>query len=416
MTKSRTIASELPGFRHASVPERRATLGALLDLGEAEREILEAPAGLAAEQADLMIENAIGAMGLPLGLCLNLHVDGRDRLVPMAIEEPSVVAAASFAAKLLRAGGGVRTELTAPHMIGQIQLLDVEDMERGEQAIAATRAELLAQANACDPVLVAAGGGAADLEIRRLAPLESGDPAGPMLVVHLVVDVRDAMGANLVNAMCESLGPRLASLAGGRVGLRIVSNLADRRLAVAWGHVPLSALAARGGHDPERLARDVEQASAFAERDPYRAATHNKGIMNGIDAVLVAFGQDWRAVEAGAHAFAARSGRYTALSRWRVREGALHGRLELPLAVGTVGGISALHPTVRLARRLAEIRSAAELASVAAAVGLAQNLGALRALVTEGICRGYRRQHARAVAARAGADVGPPTSRFGRVD
>jgi hydroxymethylglutaryl-CoA reductase len=396
--------SELSGFHRLDLTDRRARVAELTGLSERDLEELSAEGGLSDEQANRMVENVLGVMGLPLGLCVNLRVDGRDCLVPMATEEPSVVAAASFAAKLLRAGGGVESEVSPPHMIGQIQLLDVPDPQKGEQAVLGARGELMALANSGHPSLVAAGGGALDLEINHLPPLGEDDPCGPMLVVHLVVDVRDAMGANAINSMCERIAPRIAELTGGRVGLRILSNLADRRTVTVRGAVPFAALEGRGCESPEKLAEGIVEASVFAERDPYRAATHNKGIMNGIDSVLLAFGQDWRAVEAGAHAFAARGGRYSALAHWRIKGDRLCGELTLPMAVGTVGGVAGVHPTVKVTRKLARIGAARELASIVAAVGLAQNLSAMRAMVAEGIQRGHMRLHARNVAAEAGAE------------
>ncbi len=400
--KKEPATSELSGFHRLTLEDRRARLAELTGLSERELDVLSADGGLSDEQANRMVENVLGVMSLPLGLCVNLRVDGRECLVPMAIEEPSVVAAASFAAKLLRAGGGVTTEVSAPHMIGQIQLLDVPDAQRAERAVLDHKRELIASANEGHPTLVSAGGGAIDVEVHHFAPLAD-DPCGPMTIVHLIVDVRDAMGANAINSMCERIAPRVCELTGGRSGLKILSNLTDRRMVIAKGRVPLSALAGRGCDSPAELARGIVEASVFAERDPYRAATHNKGIMNGVDSVLLAFGQDWRAVEAGAHAYAAKGGRYTALARWRMDGEHLVGVLEMPLAVGTVGGVARVHPTVKVARRVAHVHAAAELASIAAAVGLAQNLSALRAMVAEGIQRGHMRLHARNVAVEAGA-------------
>jgi hydroxymethylglutaryl-CoA reductase len=399
----RPLSSELSGFYRLGMAQRRARVAEIAHLSEEYVRVISGECGLSAEQSENMVENALGVVGVPLALCVNLRVDDRDWLVPMAVEEASVVAAASHAAKLLRAGGGLRTIVSPAHMIGQIQILDVSDPAIAESAILAARPQLLEAASACDPCLLSVGGGALDLEVRHLPPLAVDDPVGPMLVVHLIVDVRDAMGANTVNSMCERIAPRLAELSGGRVRLRILSNLADRRTVVVTGAVPLEALRGKGCSSPEELARGIEEASLFAERDPYRAATHNKGIMNGVDAVLVAFGQDWRAVEAGAHAFAARSGRYTALARWRVAGSEIAGRIELPMCVGTVGGITAVHPFFQVARRLSAVRNAAELAALTAAVGLAQNLGALRALAAEGIQEGHMRVHARNVAVAAGA-------------
>jgi hydroxymethylglutaryl-CoA reductase len=394
-------SSELSGFYRLEIDDRRQRVAEITGLSVAELETLSADSGLSDQQADRMVENVLGVMGLPLGVCVNMRVDGRDCLIPMATEEPSVVAAASYAAKLLRSGGGVITEVSPPHMIGQIQLLDVGDPATAEKAVLAAEEELLAFANQGHPSLIEAGGGAIAIEVNHLPALDANDPCGPMMVVHLVVDVRDAMGANAINTMCERIAPRILSMTGGRVGLRILSNLADRRRVVARGSVPLELLVGKGKEGRE-LAQGIVEASVFAERDPYRAATHNKGIMNGIDSVLLAFGQDWRAVEAGAHAFAARHGRYTALARWRIAGESLVGELELPMAVGTVGGVARVHPTVRITRQLARISAAAELASITAAVGLAQNLAALRAMAAEGIQHGHMRMHARNVAVEAG--------------
>jgi hydroxymethylglutaryl-CoA reductase len=322
----------------------------------------------------------------------------------MVVEEPSVVAGMSHGAKFLREGRGIETTATPPVMIGQLQVLDVPDPDAAVRAVIEDRHALIDAANAMDPGLLAAGGGARDIEAHVLPPMDHDDPLGTMVVVHLLVDVRDAMGANAINTMVEHLAHRVEQLTGGRVRLRILSNLADRRLITARGQASFATL---GDGDEARgrdVAEGVQEASVFAERDPYRAATHNKGIMNGIDAFLVATGQDWRAVEAGAHAYAARGGRYTALARWRVRDGALSGEITLPMAVGTVGGAVRTHPASSFAvRRLLRIDHADELGQLAAAVGLAQNLAALRALAGEGIQRGHMGLHARNVAASAGA-------------
>jgi hydroxymethylglutaryl-CoA reductase len=368
-------------------------------LTEEEVAVLRGEAGLSPEQADRMIENVVGRYALPLGIALNFQVNGRDVLVPMVIEEPSVVAGASFAARLAREGGGFHAGATPPEMIGQIQVLDVPDMAEAAAALVTERDRILAAASEVDPVLQRLGGGPRGLIVRVLPET----PTGPMLVVHLVYDVRDAMGANAVNTACEHLAPLIAEITGGRVGLRILSNLADRRLAWAECSIPAAALAF-DGFSGDQVARGVVEAWAFAAADPYRAATHNKGILNGIDAVALATGQDWRAIEAGAHAYAARSGKYTSLSTWGLDgEGNLVGRLELPLAVGIVGGATRAHPTARVALKILGVRTAQELAEVMAAVGLAQNLAALRALATEGIQKGHMALHARQVAIAAGA-------------
>ncbi len=355
--------------------------------------------GLTAEQADHMIENVLGTHALPLGIALNFQVNGRDVLVPMAIEEPSVVAGASFMAKLARAGGGFFASADAPEMIGQIQILDLADAPAARLKIYERREELLAAAAEVDPVLQRLGGGPRDLHVRLLE-----HPAtGPFLVVHLIYDVRDAMGANAINTACERLAPQLEAITGGRAHLRILSNLADRRLARARCTLPVEALAFEG-FSGEEVRDGIVAAWAFAAADPYRAATHNKGIMNGVDAVVIATGNDWRAVEAGAHAWAARNGRYTTLSSWGVdAQGNLTGALEMPLAVGTVGGATRAHPAAQAALQLMGVRTAAELAEVIVSVGLAQNLAALRALATEGIQRGHMSLHARQVAIAAGA-------------
>jgi hydroxymethylglutaryl-CoA reductase len=346
-----------------------------------------------------MIENVVGVHALPLGIAVNFLINDRDILVPMVIEEPSVVAGASLAAKLARAGGGFRATTTPPEMIGQIQVLDVVDPWSARFDILAAREELLAKADEKDPVLVKLGGGAQDIEVR----IVERTPVGLMLIVHLIFDCRDAMGANAVNTACETLAPRIEEITGGRVRLRILSNLADRRLARARCTVPADALAFDGFSDQE-VVQGIVEAAAFAAADPYRAATHNKGIMNGVDAVVLATGNDWRAVEAGAHAYAARESGYTSLSSWaRDGDGNLAGTLEMPLPVGTVGGATRVHPTAQVALKILRVETARELAEVIVAVGLAQNLAALRALATEGIQKGHMELHARQVAIAAGA-------------
>lgn len=389
--------SRLPGFYDLPLEERLQAAGRAAGL---EAETLAAlRAGLTPALADAMVENVIGVFGLPLGLAVNFVVNGRELLVPMAIEEPSVVAGASFMARLARAGGGFQAEAGAPEMIGQIQLLDLPDPHAARQAVLDDAAAILAEADAVDPVITGLGGGARAVEARVLQDTA----VGPMLIVHLIYDTRDAMGANAVNTALERLTPRLERLTGGRAHLRILSNLADRRLARARCTIPAEALAF-GDFGGAQVREGIVAAWAFAEADPYRAATHNKGILNGVDAVVIATGNDWRAVEAGAHAYAARSGRYTSLSRWSAgADGALEGWLEMPLAVGTVGGATRVHPSARACLQLMGVRSAAELAMVIVSVGLAQNLAALRALATEGIQRGHMGLHARQVAIAAGA-------------
>jgi len=351
------------------------------------------------ELADHMIENVIGIHGLPLGIATNFTINGRDYLIPMAIEEPSVVAGASYAARLVRSGGGFQAHSDEPQMIGQIQLLDLDDPWTARFNLLAAKERVIALANEQDPVIVRLGGGAKDLKARVITD----SPVGMMLIVHLIYDCRDAMGANTVNTACEAVAPLIEEITGGRVNLRILSNLADHRLARARCTVPASSLERDGFSGPE-VVQGIIEAYAMAASDPYRAATHNKGIMNGIDAVVIATGNDWRAIEAGAHAYAARSGRYTSLSTWaRNEEGDLVGTLELPLAVGTVGGATKVHPMAQSALKILGVRSARELAEVIASVGLAQNLAAIRALSAEGIQRGHMALHARQIAMAAGA-------------
>jgi hydroxymethylglutaryl-CoA reductase len=391
--------SRLPGFYDLSLEERRARLRALGTLSEAELAAL-ASGGIAPEAADHMVENVVGTHNLPLGIALNFVVNGREVLVPMAIEEPSVVAGASFMAKLARPAGGFRASADAPVMIGQMQLLDVHNLDAATAALQKAKPELLAEAAQIDPILQKLGGGPLDLEVRRIAE----SPIGPFLVLHLIYDVRDAMGANAINTACERLAPRIEALTGGRVHLRILSNLADRRLARAECTIQLDQLAF-GDFAAEDVRDGIVEAWAFAAADPYRAATHNKGIMNGVDAVVIATGNDWRAVEAGAHAYAARDGRYTSLSTWSVTpEGNLLGSLEMPMAVGIVGGATKVHPTAQAGLKLMGVKTAADLAQIIVSVGLAQNLAALRALATEGIQRGHMTLHARQVAIAAGAE------------
>jgi hydroxymethylglutaryl-CoA reductase len=391
-------SSRLAGFYKLSLAERAEAVAGWAGLTEAEKATLTGQ-DLSLEQADHMIENVVGTYSLPLGIAVNFQINGRDYLVPMAVEEPSVIAAISHAAKLVRAGGGFQAETSEPVMIGQIQVLDIPDLDAAVAALEARRQELLEQANCCDPLMLRLGGGATDLVFRPLPDT----PAGPMLIVHLHYDVRDAMGANTVNTAVEAMAPLVAEITGGRTNLRILSNLADQRLATARGVVPTNLLA-RGEFGGAEAARRIAEANAFAVADPYRAATHNKGIMNGIDAVVIATGNDWRAIEAGAHAYAARSGRYSALTDWHVNaEGNLYGEITLPMAVGTVGGATRVHPMAQVAMKILNPASAQELAMILAAVGLAQNLAAIYALATVGIQKGHMRLHARQVALAAGA-------------
>jgi hydroxymethylglutaryl-CoA reductase len=392
--------SRIPGFYNLTLEERRAQLALVGNLTTEELAALDGEAGLAPSQAEMMIENVVGVFGLPIGVALNFIVNGREVLVPMAVEEPSIVAGASFMARLARAGGGFTAQATSPEMIGQIQLLEVPDLPIARLALLEQKTALLAEADEIDPVLKRLGGGARDLEVRLIEQ----SPIGPFLVLHLIYDVRDAMGANAVNTACERLAPRVEAITGGRVHLRILSNLADRRLAQAHCTIPLAELGF-GDFSAEKVRQGIIEAWAFAASDPYRAATHNKGIMNGIDPVLIATGNDWRAIEAGAHAYAARDGRYTSLSTWGIdNDGSLMGALEMPMAVGIVGGATKVNPAARAALKLMGVQSANQLAEIIVSVGLAQNLAALRALATEGIQRGHMSLHARQVAMAAGAE------------
>jgi len=340
-----------------------------------------------------MIENVIGTMSYPFAVAANFLIDGKDCLVPMVLEEPSVVAAASNAAKIMRESGGILTTCTQPIMIGQIQMTDVKDAWTAKMRILEHEQEILRMANEQDPVLVKLGGGAREVNVRVLD-----SKVGPLVIVHLLIDVRDAMGANAVNTMCEGVAPYLEQLTGGKALLRIVSNLADQRIVRARAIVSKSEIGGEGAVDA------IVKAWAFAAADPYRAATHNKGVMNGVIAVALATGQDHRALEAGAHAYAATSGDYVPLSTWEKNEnGDLTGTIEMPMAVGLVGGATKVHPVARVALKILGVKTATELARIMAAVGLAQNFAALRALALEGIQRGHMRLHARNVAVMAGA-------------
>lgn len=413
-------SSRLSGFYQKSVAERTALLAQWAALTPEEVSVLHT--GLSVSQADKMVENVVGIYNLPLGIGANFLINRRDILVPMVVEEPSVVAAVSYAAKLARSGGGFRTGSTRSIMIAQVQLLGVPNVEQARTRILDTKPELLAEANT-SPTIAAHGGGPVDIEVHFLPDT----PTEPMLIVHLLFDTLDAMGANAVNTAAEAIAPHLEQLSGGRALLRILSNLTDQRRAWAEVTIPadtFSSIHAAGAEVIEGIAN----ANAFAVADPYRAATHNKGILNGIDAVAIATGNDWRAIEAGAHAYAARSGRYRALTEWRVITDneasssqtvgkqanmgtALFGRLELPLAVGIVGGSTRAHPTAQVALKILGVTSARELSEIMAAVGLAQNLAAIRALATEGIQRGHMALHARQVAIAAGA-VGSDVDRI----
>lgn len=386
--------SRWPGFYKLSVEERRRVAAEALGIDVGELIAALGDGGLKADKADKIIENVVGTFSLPFALALNVQINGEDFIVPMVVEEPSVVAAASNAARMIREGGGFRAEADEPIMIAQVQLDSVADPVRACTRVRQHAGELTALGDAAISGLVKRGGG-----VRGVEPRDLGDG---MLVVHFYVDCRDAMGANLVNTVAEAVSARVEELCGGRMGLRILSNLCDRRKVRVTCRVPTKALAS-DGFDGADVRDAVVRASRFAERDPYRATTHNKGLMNGIDAVVIATGNDWRAVESGAHAYAARSGKYSPLCTWRADEADLVGTLELPLSLGTAGGSARVHEAARLALRVVNASSAVELAMVAASVGMASNLAALRALATEGIQRGHMELHARSVAIAAGA-------------
>ncbi len=386
------LSSRIQGFHKLSQPERIAKIQEMVGLSSEEVDILLAKSP-PLDLFDRMIENNIGVMQVPIGVATNFVIDGKDRLVTMAVEEASVVAAASNAARIARPHGGFFTSTTGSFMIGQIQVVDVQTPSYAAQTVLSHKDEILALANEQDPILVKFGGGAVDLET-RIVPSAIGD----MLVIHLVVNTLDAMGANAVNTMAETIAPKIEELTGGDVRLRILSNLADKRI-----------VRARAIFDKELLGGDevvdgIIEAWAFAEADPYRAATHNKGIMNAISAITVATANDWRAIEAGAHAYAARFGYYGSLTTYEITEdGHLAGTIELPLALGTIGGATKIHPTAQVNLKIMDVKTAQELAAIVASVGLAQNLAALRALATEGIQKGHMKLHARNLAAQAGA-------------
>ncbi|NPV44383.1 MAG: hydroxymethylglutaryl-CoA reductase, degradative [Firmicutes bacterium] len=396
--------SQISGFYKLSVEERIQILKEFAALETEDVELLKRPGALPIERADKMVENVIGKIEIPLGVASNFLINGREYFVPMATEEPSVIAAASNAAKLTRSKNGITTSNTGPVMISQIQTVGVNDPFGAKMAILENRQEIIEQANNQDPVLVKLGGGAKDIEVRVIDT-----KAGPMVITHLIVDTRDAMGANAVNTMAEALAPTIEKITGGRVYLRILSNLAVKRLVRAKTVVSKEAL---GG---EEVVDGIVMAYAFAEADPYRAATHNKGIMNGVTAVVLATGNDTRAIEAGAHAYAARFGRYTSLTTWeKNKDGDLVGTLEMPMAVGLVGGATATHPIAKLAVKILGVKTAIELAEIITATGLAQNLAAVRALATEGIQRGHMALHARNIAINAGA-VGEQIDRIAEI-
>ena len=394
-----TVSSIIKRFRHLEPNDRLAQVCDETRLNAVDQTALSGVDALPVALASGMIENVIGKFELPLGVATNFSVNGRDYLVPMAVEEPSVVAAASYMAKIVRDCGGFQTSSTQPIMRAQVQILGLSDPHGARMRLLEASETLIALANSRDKVLIELGGGCKDIEVHVF----DDTPIGPMVVLHLLVDVRDAMGANTVNTMAEMIAPKVEEITGGTVRLRILSNLADKRLVRASVLITPDALSTET-LDGAEVARGITEACALAIVDPYRAATHNKGIMNGIDPVVLATGNDWRAVEAGAHAWAARSGQYTSLTRWEVSaSGNLIGTLELPMALGIVGGATKTHPAAQAALCLMGVTSATELAEVTVAVGLAQNMASLRALSTEGIQKGHMALHARNIAISVGA-------------
>lgn len=384
--------SAYSGFYKLSPEERRKEVIEFAGLSQEDIDVLETESSLSMDAADRMVENAISIMPIPFGVAVNFCINGKDYVIPMATEEPSVIAAASNMARLCRENGGFHTSNTGAMMIAQIQAVGIEDVYSARIRILEKREELMAIANEKDPFLVSVGGGMKDIDVRIV---ETG--AGSMVVTHIIVDTKDAMGANTVNTMAEALAPHIEEITGGKVYLRILSNLADRRIARARVVVDKEKL---GG---ESVVDGIVTAYAFAAADPYRAATHNKGIMNGISAVVLATGNDTRAVESGAHAYAARSGQYTSLTRWeKDKDGNLAGTIEMPMAVGLVGGATKVHPVAKIAVKILGVETALELGEIIACVGLAQNLGALKALATEGIQKGHMSLHAKNIAAMAG--------------
>jgi len=385
--------SRISGFYKLNSKQRLELVKDFAGLNDEEITVL-GNTGSLGELADRMIENVVGSMPLPLGIAVNFVINGKDYLIPMAIEEPSVVAAASNAAKIAGESGGFQTSSTEPIMIGQIQVTDVPDPSSAKFTILAHKQRILDMANEKDPVLVNFGGGAKDVEVRVIDTI-----AGPQVIVHLLVNVKDAMGANAVNTMAEAVAPFIEQITGGKVYLRIISNLATHRLVFARAVFAKDAIGGEGVVD------GILNAYLFAKSDPYRCATHNKGIMNGIDPVVIATGNDFRAVESGAHAYASITGQYLPLTHWeKNKDHDLVGTIELPLAVGLVGGATATHPTAKANVKILGVQTANELAEIIAAVGLAQNFAALRALATEGIQRGHMSLHARNVAIAAGAE------------
>ncbi len=393
--------SRIPGFYKLSVAERREEVARLAGLTEQDVAALASHGELDEVAADRMIENVIGTMSLPVGVATNFVIDGKPYLIPFCVEESSIVAAASNMAKRCLKNGGFKTNNDNPVMIAQIQILDIEDLDEATESILTAKYELMAMCNSLPSTMIKLGGGCKDIEVRRIDTI-----SGPMLIVHLLVDTRDAMGANAVNTMAELVTGKIEEITNGRVHLRILSNLATHRLAKVEAIFTPEELSDDGSRENgAKIIKGILEAHHFAMSDPYRASTHNKGIMNAISAIALACGQDWRAIEAGCHAWAAvDTGKYTSMTRWhRNDDGNLVGSIETPMAVGIVGGASKVHPAARANLSILGVESAQELAGIMAAAGIAQNLGAMRALATNGIQAGHMKLHARNMAVSAGA-------------
>lgn len=391
-------SSRLPGFYKLNLAQRLEKLDDWYQLTRNEKWMLKKET-LTPELADVMIENAIGVFGMPLGIAVNLRLNDKDYLVPMAIEESSVVAAASNAARLIRENGSMKAQATEPIMISQIQIVDVADPQKAKKIIEDEKERLMAVANQNDFTIVRLGGGVRDIEVEILDT-----QSGPMVIVNLLVNCRDAMGANIVNTMAETLGPIIAELVDGEVICQIVSNYSDRRMVNVHFELDNVDCLSRASYDGKKAAGRIIKAYHFADADPHRAATHNKGVMNGIDGVLIATGNDWRAVEAGVHTYASRDGRYRPVTKYYFDEqGKFHGEIEIPMAIGIVGGITKIHPGVKTLLKMMNVETSAELAQVVAAAGLVQNFAAVWTLATEGIQKGHMTLHAKNVAVFAGA-------------
>ncbi|MBC1757481.1 hydroxymethylglutaryl-CoA reductase, degradative [Listeria seeligeri] len=388
-------------FYKKTLEERREILAEYAELTEEEQAFLASTGALSLEKANHMIENTIGIYSLPLGLGMNMRLNDKEYIVPMAVEEPSVIAAQSSGAKLIAQNGGITGTTTERKMIGQIELIDVPDTKLAIEKITANQDKLLLIANEAHPSLQRRGGGAVDLVTRTVTTMQEDE----LLIVHLLVDTKEAMGANMINTMVESLAPELEQLTAGIANMRILSNLVDDATATVSCRIAPVSLATKT-HTGEWVRDRIIAAYEFADADVYRAATHNKGIMNGIDAVVMAFGNDWRAVEAASHAYAARTGKYKPMTKWsKDKDGFLIGELTLPMPVAFVGGSIAVHPIATLSKKIARMESAKELAMLVCAVGLTQNLAALKALVTEGIQRGHMSLQAKSLAMTAGAEA-----------